>query len=66
MAEESTGLKVDNPNTEIRVSGNLETHYAPSAKVVLDQEPQEGEGFIALSDIKTPRSEEHTSELQSH
>ena len=54
MIAESTGLQVTNPDIEIRVSGNLETHYAPSAKVVLDREPEVGEGFIALSDNKTP------------
>ena len=54
MIEQSTGLNVTNPKSEIRVSGNLETHYAPSAKVVLDREPKAGEGFIALGDNKTP------------
>ena len=54
MIAESTGLQVTNPDIEIRVSGNLESHYAPSARVVLDREPDAGEGFIALSDNKTP------------
>ncbi len=38
----------------IRVSGSLENHYAPAAKVLLDREPLAGQGFIALADISTP------------
>jgi L-threonylcarbamoyladenylate synthase len=40
--------------SEIRVSGSLESHYAPAAKVVLDQSPVAGQGFIAMSDVATP------------
>jgi len=36
---------------EIRVSGSLDSHYAPMAKVVLDQSPLAGEGFIAMADV---------------
>ena len=39
---------------DIRVSGSLENHYAPKAKVILDQEPIAGSGYIALEDIQTP------------
>jgi L-threonylcarbamoyladenylate synthase len=35
----------------IRVSGSLEAHYAPAAKVVLDQSPVAGQGFIAMADV---------------
>jgi L-threonylcarbamoyladenylate synthase len=35
----------------IRVSGSLESHYAPKARVVLDQTPVSGQGFIALEDV---------------
>jgi L-threonylcarbamoyladenylate synthase len=56
MIEESTGLSVsgvvDAP--EIRVSGSLDSHYAPIATVVLDQSPVTGQGFIAMSDVVTP------------
>ena len=38
----------------IRVSGSLENHYAPSAKVFLCEIPTEGQGFIALASIQTP------------
>ena len=54
MIEEITGLKVTDSENEIRVSGSLENHYAPKARVILDTEPQTGEGFIAPSDVPTP------------
>ena len=55
MIQESTGLLViDEAATDIRVSGSLESHYSPSATVVLDTYPQSGEGFIAIDSIQTP------------
>ena len=54
MIEESTGLKVSNTESNIRVSGSLENHYAPNATVDLNRSPIAGEGFIALADIQTP------------
>lgn len=54
MIEEVTGLKVTEAQSEIRVSGSLENHYAPHATVVLDAGPQTGDGYIAMSDKKTP------------
>ena len=39
---------------QIRVSGSLESHYAPMSTVVLDQSPVAGQGFIAMADIATP------------
>jgi L-threonylcarbamoyladenylate synthase len=63
MIEKASGLKVsdsteyktdNNKLEEIRVSGSLENHYAPKAKVFLDQQPVAGSGFIALGDIETP------------
>ena len=41
-------------NLAIKAPGLLESHYSPSAKVILDQTPERGDGFIALSNIKTP------------
>ena len=59
MIEQSTGLSVsidakavDGP--VIRVSGLLDSHYAPVATVVLDQSPTAGQGFIAMADVATP------------
>jgi L-threonylcarbamoyladenylate synthase len=53
MIEQSTGLtvvgSVEEP--EIRVSGSLDSHYAPAAVVVLDQSPTAGQGFIAMADV---------------
>jgi L-threonylcarbamoyladenylate synthase len=53
MIAESTGLAVVGVVEEsaIRVSGSLESHYAPAATVVLDQSPVAGQGFIAMADV---------------
>ena len=55
MIEQSTGLKVVGSveAPEIRVSGSLDSHYAPAATVVLDQSPVAGQGFIAMADVVT-------------
>ena len=55
MIEECTGLKTTQSNNEIRVSGSLENHYAPVAKVLLYEVPVVGQGFIALEAIETPK-----------
>jgi L-threonylcarbamoyladenylate synthase len=55
MIEEATGLKVsENNDSQIRVSGSLEKHYAPNAKVILDVQASEGQGFIAPANVATP------------
>jgi L-threonylcarbamoyladenylate synthase len=63
MIEEVTGLIVldstDKKSDEfqledIRVSGSLKNHYAPKAKVFLDQQPVAGSGFIALESTPNP------------
>jgi L-threonylcarbamoyladenylate synthase len=54
MIEACTNIKVVFRTSRIRVSGSLENHYAPIAKVTLDQIPQSGQGFIALAEIPTP------------
>jgi L-threonylcarbamoyladenylate synthase len=54
MIEECTGLKTTQSDKEIRVSGSLENHYAPVAKVLMCETPLPGQGFIAHSSIKTP------------
>ena len=63
MIEESTGLRVGESASEsrssedvkeIRVSGSLESHYAPVATVLLDRTPIAGQGFIAMADVETP------------
>jgi len=54
MIEHSTGLDVlDADGVAIRVSGSLESHYSPIAKVVLDQSPLAGQGFIAMADVSS-------------
>jgi L-threonylcarbamoyladenylate synthase len=55
MIKHSTGLDVlDAGGVAIRVSGSLESHYSPIAKVILDQSPLAGQGFIAMAEIATP------------
>jgi L-threonylcarbamoyladenylate synthase len=55
MIEEATGLQVsEDKHSQIRVSGSLEKHYAPNAKVLLDVQASEGQGFIAPADVATP------------
>jgi len=57
MIEVSTGLLVDGKaveRNEIRVSGSLDSHYAPVAKVLLCETPTAGQGFIAHANIQTP------------
>jgi len=52
MIEHTTGLDVlDADGVAIRVSGSLESHYSPIAKVLLDQSPVAGQGFIAMADV---------------
>ena len=58
MIEASTGLNVVDvdrtvESDAIRVSGSLDSHYAPAATVVLDQSPVAGQGFIAMADIES-------------
>jgi L-threonylcarbamoyladenylate synthase len=54
MVEAVTGVKVENREDVIRVSGSLEHHYAPVAQVVLDGHPRPGDGLIALNSFPTP------------
>ena len=54
MIEECTGLKTTQSDKEIRVSGTLENHYAPVAKVLLRENAIAGQGFIAITAIETP------------
>jgi L-threonylcarbamoyladenylate synthase len=50
----ATGLQLDTSDSTIRASGLLASHYAPTAAVVLDEQPVVGDGFIAMSTVETP------------
>lgn len=51
----TTGLNTNlNNQPTIRVSGSLEQHYSPKAKISLDGNVSMGDGFIALIDLDTP------------
>jgi len=56
MIEKVTGLKIllKSGRSEIRVSGSLESHYAPKANVILGILAKPGDGFIALAEVATP------------
>jgi len=55
MVEASSKMCITESSlSTIRVSGALEKHYAPNAKVILDQFPQSGQGLIALANFPTP------------
>ena len=51
----TTGL-ISKPNidSKIRVSGSLEQHYSPKAKILLSGKASVGDGFIALKVFDTP------------
>ena len=53
MISAATGLQLKNDASEIRVSGSLESHYAPNAKLVLNQDAEVGDGLIALQSFQT-------------
>jgi L-threonylcarbamoyladenylate synthase len=56
MIKDATGIEPDTTNkVDTKASGLLESHYSPAAMVILDQTPRAGDGFIALSNIKTPQ-----------
>ena len=56
MVEESTGIKVlkEVKDGSTRAPGSLKSHYSPKAKIVIDNIPKPGDGFLALSNIPTP------------
>jgi L-threonylcarbamoyladenylate synthase len=54
VTTDSAGFEVVKEAEEIRVSGSLENHYAPAAKVFLCETPTAGQGFIAHANIETP------------
>jgi L-threonylcarbamoyladenylate synthase len=57
MIAETTGLavtEVASQDSDIRVSGSLESHYSPKAKVLLDVIAEAGDGLIAPDQIPTP------------
>lgn len=55
MIEKTTGLDVDlKTGSSPRVSGSHQKHYSPNATVLIDGEPELGDGLIALSSVTTP------------
>ena len=67
MIKHTTGLDVvDADGVVVRVSGSLDSHYAPLTSVVLDQSPVAGQGFIAMADAATPDGVVRLAAPQSH
>jgi L-threonylcarbamoyladenylate synthase len=68
MIEQSTGLHLSAlvTQSQIRVSGSLDTHYAPKATVLLDQTPLAGQGCIAMADVVTPEGVVRLAAPHSH
>jgi L-threonylcarbamoyladenylate synthase len=54
MITQCTGLDLVDSGETIRVSGSLESHYSPNATLLLDVEPKEGDGLLALNTFPTP------------
>jgi L-threonylcarbamoyladenylate synthase len=58
MINNLLGIQIEvsakNDSDQIKVSGLLESHYSPKAKVYLSGTPSYGDGFIALSKFSTP------------
>ena len=57
MIEKTTGFEIGpiHQDPPLRVSGMLDKHYSPRAKVELNKESKSGAGFIALLEIPTPK-----------
>ena len=53
MTTTSQKVKVTN-HPKIRVSGSLDQHYSPRAKILLSEIASVGDGFIALDVLDTP------------
>jgi len=50
-----TKIEFENPDIKtLKVSGNLNSHYRPKARVLINKIPKSGDGLIALDSIKTP------------
>ena len=44
----------DTLDSALRVSGSLESHYAPKAKIIVNKTPRVNQAFMAMSNVKTP------------
>jgi L-threonylcarbamoyladenylate synthase len=49
-----SNIETNSSASKTKVSGLLDLHYSPKAKVVLTGTPKPGDGFIALANIQTP------------
>ena len=59
MIEAALGISIDpisitNLSNQVKAPGLLESHYAPTAKVLLTGTPSAGDGLLALASFATP------------
>ena len=56
MIEQCIGIRIGGNSTSAppAVSGSFNSHYAPNAKVYIEDNPEVGCGFLALADVSTP------------
>lgn len=54
MITEVTELSIDKSQSEVRISGVLENHYAPYARVIVGYQVREDAAMIAPSNVGTP------------
>jgi len=60
MVESTLKTKVLNfdpnsSNVRVKFSGSFDSHYAPKARVFIERTPNPGDGFIAYTDLPTPK-----------
>jgi L-threonylcarbamoyladenylate synthase len=57
MVEQVTALDITDTDKKygIKAAGLMDSHYSPKAKVILDRQPEPGDGFLAMSFIPTPK-----------
>ncbi len=48
-------IETNSSTSKTKVSGLLDSHYSPKAKVFLTGAPKPGDGFLALANIQTPK-----------
>ena len=59
IIEETLGISIDlrrsnSESNQVKTSGLFKSHYSPKAQVILNGNPEVGDGFIALKDVATP------------
>jgi L-threonylcarbamoyladenylate synthase len=56
MINQISRVTLSQRQVNIRVSGSFEKHYAPAARILLNQIPVEGQAYFAMSEHPTPEN----------